>query len=50
MTGFIGRLFTVTANYNSSYIELLLIDVCLRNLSLLSDLGLISSLSNFGSP
>jgi hypothetical protein len=29
------HLFTITANYNSKHIELLLSDVCLKNLLLL---------------
>jgi hypothetical protein len=33
MTGFTGTYFTILVNYNSSYIELLLNDVCLTNLS-----------------
>jgi hypothetical protein len=31
MTGFIGTSITITTNYNSSHIELLLNDLCLTN-------------------
>jgi hypothetical protein len=35
------HLFIITVDYNSSYIELLLNDVCLVNLSLISDWSLL---------
>jgi hypothetical protein len=52
MTGFIGTFFTITVDYNSSHIELLISDVCLTNLyeESLPNLGLIFSTLEFTNP